>query len=1126
MLLRILLLLTLPLSLLLPHTGKAQIIAVNDGAEIRVEGGLIVGVQGGFWNRDGVIYNSDTLYIGDTIRNDDAAGMFATQLPSGTPTNGTVVMDNTFYPAPNTDQFITGDSAVFFQTVRMRGTGLKELVGVDTYIRDTLDLGDREFDLDINNAFVITPAVEAIQWLDDGFVSSDTSVTQDGYLHRSMANNTTQPYTFPVGDRNLAIPVRPAYIQPSVNAADTFAVRLGFYDPVFDGFPTDSVDQDICQVNNLYYHNIQRFGTVNAGIDLTLFYDPGNDPINQLMATWQNVPHWESLGGNTAGFALPGLQNRFASGITNFGFGAFAFADPKPPVSLDPLNSPYCTNQAQDTARALPGGAGSTYIITDLATGNIVYQGPDSIIDPAAIGAGEYELSYVFQFTNPATCLSDTVSTTFVINQAPDISGLDVVCSDAPNETYINTSDSSGSWNLVSDPGINSVLANTTATTAEVNFGVTTTGNFTDSLFFTDLNGCADTFTVDVNPSPEITAGPTDVCGGSSATYSGTTATGAEVWSIVSNIGSTINPPGGQATFGTPPNPAQDIIILTYGNGCDDSLTVDVVPTPTPAIVQAAPPLPTVCIGGSIDLEAQPTSGGGFTYDYTWSTIDAPGSNPAVPGLPAPVGAQTTTFDAGLPGGLVQPGVYTVQLVVTEDVLGCADSTTVEVTVNDLPAPNITPQSPTVCLGDDAVFSGDDPNFEYFWNGGNTNQNPFSITTTAVGPLEVSVTAVDPATGCQASFDPAAAVDVVPNPVVSISVPPTDFCEGNPVTITASANTTAPYQFNWLQDGAGTGITAADFDVTTSGSYTAEVTDANGCEGSATEDIQTILEPQVTISSNDDDNIVCEGETITFTANVAGASPNEMLYTWTITNFDGSETQISGQDQVTVSGGTQVSLEAFYTRCPNFTFSYLTPVDFTVNPRPQGDFTWSPDTIFLSQPITFEAEATDTTGTITGLAYNWDFNNDNSPDFSSENTTAEWQYDNAGRKIVSLEIVPQPGECSITLTDTLNVFDVGINVPSAYSPNGDGLNDFMEVWTRGVDPSTFEMIIFDRWGNVVTRLNGDFLNQRNNGWDGTTDGGEPVSEGVYVYKIDACGYTDRAGECISFDRAGTVTVLR
>lgn len=92
--------------------------------------------------------------------------------------------------------------------------------------------------------------------------------------------------------------------------------------------------------------------------------------------------------------------------------------------------------------------------------------------------------------------------------------------------------------------------------------------------------------------------------------------------------------------------------------------------------------------------------------------------------------------------------------------------------------------------------------------------------------------------------------------------------------------------------------------------------------------------------------------------------------------------------------------------------------------------------------------------------------------------------------------------------------EVYIYVPNAFSPNGDDLNDEFSVVTRLI--TDFNIQMFDRWGKLLYAS--DDLSF---GWDGKDISGQPVTEGVYVYRIVATTYS---GDRI--DRSGSVTVIR
>ena len=69
-----------------------------------------------------------------------------------------------------------------------------------------------------------------------------------------------------------------------------------------------------------------------------------------------------------------------------------------------------------------------------------------------------------------------------------------------------------------------------------------------------------------------------------------------------------------------------------------------------------------------------------------------------------------------------------------------------------------------------------------------------------------------------------------------------------------------------------------------------------------------------------------------------------------------------------------------------------------------------------------------------------------------------------------------------------------IYIPGAFTPDGDGLNDFFAP--QGVEFTDFEMEIFNHWGEAIF-----YTSNLDKPWDGKSKNGSEIQEGVYVYKI-------------------------
>jgi gliding motility-associated-like protein len=105
--------------------------------------------------------------------------------------------------------------------------------------------------------------------------------------------------------------------------------------------------------------------------------------------------------------------------------------------------------------------------------------------------------------------------------------------------------------------------------------------------------------------------------------------------------------------------------------------------------------------------------------------------------------------------------------------------------------------------------------------------------------------------------------------------------------------------------------------------------------------------------------------------------------------------------------------------------------------------------------------------------------------------------------------------CKVQDTVTV-VVDVNCGdffIPNVFSPNGDGLNDVINVHGRCI--STFNLQIFNRWGEKVFETS-----STSESWDGTFRG-QKMDTGVFVYKADGVSIDGQ-----SFNLKGNITLIR
>lgn len=105
-----------------------------------------------------------------------------------------------------------------------------------------------------------------------------------------------------------------------------------------------------------------------------------------------------------------------------------------------------------------------------------------------------------------------------------------------------------------------------------------------------------------------------------------------------------------------------------------------------------------------------------------------------------------------------------------------------------------------------------------------------------------------------------------------------------------------------------------------------------------------------------------------------------------------------------------------------------------------------------------------------------------------------------------------------TLTSLSNVAEAipkpTMYIPSAFTPNGDGVNDYFGVSAEGI--KLFNIEIYNRWGEMI--FTSDNIYEL---WDGTYQGERITSTDVFVYQVRAVGKNNEPLP----EEKGTVTLI-
>ena len=109
--------------------------------------------------------------------------------------------------------------------------------------------------------------------------------------------------------------------------------------------------------------------------------------------------------------------------------------------------------------------------------------------------------------------------------------------------------------------------------------------------------------------------------------------------------------------------------------------------------------------------------------------------------------------------------------------------------------------------------------------------------------------------------------------------------------------------------------------------------------------------------------------------------------------------------------------------------------------------------------------------------------------------------------------------CTSEITKVIEVKnDFNVYIPNSFSPNADGINDtFLPVFSPyGLDAKTYQMQIFNRWGEMVFKTNNPLQ-----GWDGTmnNNSAQTLKQDSYLFKIT---YKDNNGKL--YEKTGNVAL--
>jgi gliding motility-associated-like protein len=308
------------------------------------------------------------------------------------------------------------------------------------------------------------------------------------------------------------------------------------------------------------------------------------------------------------------------------------------------------------------------------------------------------------------------------------------------------------------------------------------------------------------------------------------------------------------------------------------------------------------------------------------------------------------------------------------------------------------------------------------------------------------------------------------------------------VALVSNANGDGPFEYSWTFNGVPVcDVANCTFVPETDGSACLTVTDASG--DMRTECLDIAVEPAVPLSIAVSPAEACFPAAFAVTNTSPAGSFVQALWSIGGAVFSG----LSGANFTPTAPGTYDVALSVSSAAGCVSDSVFADV-FTVHPSPAADFTASPAVVLPDAPEVSFFDAS--TGPI--AAWAWTFGVPGGGATSTlPSPTFTFPAGTAGTYLVSLEVTSADG-CSDLATTLVAVADYfNLYIPTAFTPNNDGVNDAFFIAGSGLDPDNFQLDVFNRWGDLVFSAQ-----DPNVPWAGGVDGGNYfATNGVYAYRV-------------------------
>lgn len=373
----------------------------------------------------------------------------------------------------------------------------------------------------------------------------------------------------------------------------------------------------------------------------------------------------------------------------------------------------------------------------------------------------------------------------------------------------------------------------------------------------------------------------------------------------------------------------------------------------------------------------------------------------------------------------------------------------------------------SICKGTTVTLNAPTLGSNYSWTGGSSSTiNTAAYTFNADTTISCSYRDY-----CGISRTVNFKITANPNPVVSVQS--INACELNPPPLTATPAVPGTYNYVWtVPAGATNPGNVASFTTLVSGAYSVIITNpVTGCSSAAASG-SVFAAPAIDPLFDPIADTICRGDAI---APLPLTSNNGISGIWS--------PALNNQATTTYT----------FTPAGNVC-AYTKQITIVVNNKPVVDLS-AYKTICKGEVVTLDPKATGF-----GLSYLW----------QDGSTAPVFQAKTPGLYSVTVMNTCGTDSDNASLVETV----CNIYIPTAFTPNNDGLNDIFRVLGASYIRN-FSMELYNRWGQCVFNNSNPFI-----GWDGSFRGMQQDA-GMYIYRIR---FTNLAGE--ASDLKGTFTLIR